>query len=135
MDRFVVKGNPDECWKWSGGDIRNGRPYYYRQTAARALCVKKYGPPPSNKHTASHTCGNKWCVNDDHIVWETMLENMSREDCRGSNKYPGVTKSNSWYRARIYTGGKRYDLGTFATPEEAKKARDEFIRSRNVVSQ
>jgi hypothetical protein len=39
---------------------------------ARWILFEKYGEQPP-KVLAQHTCGNKWCVNPDHIVKGTAV--------------------------------------------------------------
>jgi hypothetical protein len=41
---------------------------------------KKHGHPPLGT-TASHLCGNPKCVNPDHLCWESMQYNATRNYC------------------------------------------------------
>ncbi|WP_420136113.1 HNH endonuclease [Sinorhizobium meliloti] len=34
------------------------------------------GEPPSNDHEAAHSCGNRECVNPNHLSWKTSSENQ-----------------------------------------------------------
>jgi len=47
------------------------------RSPARIICEKVYGPPPTPKHEAAHSCGNSHlgCVNRNHIRWATHAEN------------------------------------------------------------
>ena len=44
----------------------------------RLMCEYKNGPPPSDAHFASHSCGRgqDGCVNPNHLRWKTCSENM-----------------------------------------------------------
>ena len=55
-----------------------------------AATVSAHGPKPSPKssapgdeYTASHICQNSYCVNPDHLCWETLNDNWSRNGCVG----------------------------------------------------
>ena len=56
----------------------------YHQVA----CTSKNGVKPMAKSLdygesiqASHTCQNWYCINPDHLIWETLLANLSRQKC------------------------------------------------------
>jgi hypothetical protein len=53
----------------------NGRTY----RVGRLLCELLYGPAPSPKHHAAHSCGRgqDGCVHPKHIRWATPKENMA----------------------------------------------------------
>lgn len=38
--------------------------------------------PPSNDVEASHLCNHTWCLNPEHLVWETRATNAARKNCR-----------------------------------------------------
>jgi hypothetical protein len=46
---------------------------------SRIVCELVYGPAPSAKHNALHTCGkgDLACVNPRHIYWGTQKDNMA----------------------------------------------------------
>lgn len=56
----------------------NGRNYW----AHRLVCELAHGKPPTDEHTAAHTCGkgHDGCVNPHHLAWKTQAENLA--DCR-----------------------------------------------------
>jgi len=37
--------------------------------------------PASDDLEASHLCNHNWCVNPNHLLWETRGENLSRRNC------------------------------------------------------
>lgn len=71
----------DACllWPFSRNNMGYGQVTIEGQkwVASRYLATKKRGQPPTPKHEAAHTCGkgHEGCVNPNHIVWKTRLEN------------------------------------------------------------
>lgn len=45
--------------------------------ASRWMCVLAHGKPPSPKHEAAHSCGNRPCFNPNHLSWKTPVGNQS----------------------------------------------------------
>jgi len=43
--------------------------------------------PPSSNVTASHLCGNAYCIS--HCIWETLAENVARNNCHESGSVSG----------------------------------------------
>lgn len=43
--------------------------------AHRAVCTIAHGQPPTKKHHAAHNCGNRGCVNPQHLRWATAKQN------------------------------------------------------------
>jgi hypothetical protein len=37
--------------------------------------------PASLNLEASHLCNHNWCVNPNHLLWETREDNLSRRNC------------------------------------------------------
>lgn len=77
----VLTYDGDDCliWPFNRGSIGyaliglDGR----MQNVHRTACRLVYGPPPSPKHHAAHSCGNGHlgCVNPQHLRWATPKEN------------------------------------------------------------
>ena len=68
------------------GTIVENRNLKYHQVA----CTSKNGVKPMAKSldygesiTVSHTCQNWYCINPDHLIWETLRANISRQKCFG----------------------------------------------------
>lgn len=80
------------CWTWTGPTRRHGggpRPAVCIRTekgprqfnAARLMTEIFHGP--IGTHEASHLCEDNWmCINPDHLVPETHLDNIRRRDGR-----------------------------------------------------
>jgi hypothetical protein len=76
--------NGDDCVIWPFGKNSGGygsmkfgdavRP------ASRVMCTLTHGEPPSLIHEAAHSCGNRPCINPNHLRWATPVENIS--DCK-----------------------------------------------------
>jgi len=73
------------CFVWVGAVFNhNGhkrpriRRNYKDKYAVNFICDELKGPLPKGL-TRSHICKNKLCVNPDHIVYETLQENVARE--------------------------------------------------------
>jgi hypothetical protein len=46
------------------------------------MCELIHGSAPEGAE-ASHLCEDNWlCVNPDHLLWETKIENIARRDAR-----------------------------------------------------
>lgn len=73
----------EECLSWPFSRHRNGRPIWVggglpSNLVSRALCIELYGPSPTPKHQAAHSCGNGHlaCVNPKHLYWATPKQNV-----------------------------------------------------------
>lgn len=78
--------------------------------AHRAVCHIHNGPPPTEKHHASHHCGNKLCVNPAHIRWATPVENEADKVLHGTapiGEANGCAKLTSEQVAEIRALGGR----------------------------
>ena len=48
------------------------------------------GPAPEGRTDASHLCGNPWCFEPEHLVWEDRAANIARRGCPGRVLVDGV---------------------------------------------
>jgi hypothetical protein len=64
--------------------------------AHRYVCRLAHGEPPMPKGEAAHTCGNKLCVNPQHLYWADHVTNMA------DAKRHGVLRGGGRYRQRIF---------------------------------
>lgn len=79
---IVMPYDGDDCLIWpfsrtpgGYGQIRvNGKTGY----VTRLICQEMFGPPPSPKHHAAHSCGNgsKGCCTKRHLRWASPAENI-----------------------------------------------------------
>lgn len=53
-------------------------------TAHRAMAMIAHGDPPTPKHHAAHSCGNRACVNSRHLRWASPSENESDKRLHGT---------------------------------------------------
>ena len=78
----------DDCLLWPFASLtkkygifkHNGE----RVLAHRWACIQTYGPPPSDKHHAAHSCGCPLCVNPKHLRWATPEENQADRIIHGT---------------------------------------------------
>jgi len=55
-------------------------------TGHRLACEIAHGPPPAAKMDAAHGCGNRGCVNPQHLRWATRLDNMADSLAHGTRR-------------------------------------------------
>lgn len=64
--------------------------------AHRVLCEIVYGPPPTPKHEAAHSCGrgDQGCVNRKHLSWKTRSGNQRDRRKHGTQRIcaPGTSR-------------------------------------------
>lgn len=135
-ERLWAKVNKTEtCWLWTGslnypggyGEIREGAHKGRKLYAHRVAYELFKGEIPAGMHI-DHTCHVKNCVKPDHLRAVTCKQNMeNRTGANRDNVSSGVlgVSWSSWtrnWRARVRHNGKRYEVGNFATIEEAEAA-------------
>lgn len=81
----------DECLPWPFKSKSQGRGLVYlpngtERLASRVLCEMVYGPPPTPRHEAAHSCGkgHEGCVNPKHLRWATPEENQADKIIHGT---------------------------------------------------
>lgn len=81
------------CWNWTGALKHDGYPEHTRQIGISAsgpqfayfVKTKQTAFPAGTE--ASHQCGNKICVNPDHIEAETHPENLAQKILHGTSNH------------------------------------------------
>lgn len=91
LTTVVLPFESDECLTWpftrnntGAGTIKaEGR----NRLVARIVCAELYGPAPTPKHEAAHSCGNGHlaCVNGRHLRWATRAENEADKVLHGTS--------------------------------------------------
>lgn len=80
----------DECviWPFSVGSSGYGQVSIKGKNrgAHRVSCEIAHGPTPSPLHQAAHRCGNRSCVNGNHLRWATPAENCSDKHEHGTHR-------------------------------------------------
>lgn len=104
-----AKHTGQECLEWPFAISRWGYGFVQvgeqKRVASRVMCETAHGDAPTSSHEAAHFCGNKLCVNPNHLRWATPSENqMDRVAHETSNR------------------GSRHGLSKL-TPEKVKQIR------------
>jgi hypothetical protein len=56
-------------------------------TAHRLMCEATHGQRPSEEYQAAHDCGNRSCINPQHIRWKTPVENAFDRVIHGTHQF------------------------------------------------
>ena len=91
-----------DCWiwkgyVWQGNPMMNSSantPMLLRPTLLEEL----HGERPEWAKAATTTCGNRLCVNPDHVKWETMDEYRRRCRAKAAAKMTVEQVEESWKR-------------------------------------
>lgn len=125
----------------------NGRRFVtvYRRAIRRTYCVslllaRAYGiPNPQGKGYVIHRNHDNGDFRRGNLAWATLLEQRMHDGTRFTCPYYGVTRVKrgrypmlQWV-AFFRVNKRRYDLGYFATPEEAAHAYDREVRRRRLA--
>lgn len=129
--RFWAKVQKSEnCWAWTALTNSDGYGHIwvdgrYRR-AHRVAWEMTNGPIPEGMDL-DHRCGNRACVNPDHLRVTTRSQNgqhRTGSQCNNTSGVRGVTwrKDKNTWRARATLNGRLYHGGYYPTLEAADKA-------------
>ncbi len=88
----ILKTN--NCWLWQG--VNNGiHPIFYVLGAskivyAHRLSFELFKEPITDGNIVMHTCDKPLCVNPDHLIQGTQLQNMTDMVKKGRGRFPGT---------------------------------------------
>ena len=99
-----------------------------KMTVHRLLGIA-FIPNPENKPCIDHIDRNRQNNNISNLRWATESENSSNRKAYGEVPFRGVTKTKNGnrFQATICIDGKRQNIGTYDTPEEASEAYNNYI--------
>lgn len=90
LRNVVILHEDDACLIWPFAKNGAGYPHMLHdgsyQLVHRLVCKIAHGEPPSNKHQAAHSCGERTCVNKRHIRWATQIENEQDKLIHGTRQ-------------------------------------------------
>lgn len=109
----------DECLIWPYSCCTPGYGLFMtekkRCLAHREMCRLTHGEPPAPGYQAAHSCGNRRCVNPNHLSWKSPGENQLDRRIHGTHAVKR-TKLNARQAAQI-----RQLKGTETSIETAAK--------------
>lgn len=112
------KRKPHLCY--AEGKVRAGG---YRRT----LLLHRVLTNASSSQVVDHIDGNTLDNRLSNLRIVTNVENLFHCHRRDRHKFTGVTLNGSGWQARATINYRRYNIGTFATREEASLARAAFL--------
>lgn len=75
-----------ECLLWPFGRNTYGYAVMGKRIVSRLVCEEEYGPPPSPRQDAAHSCGkgHLGCVSRSHLRWDTRAGNLADKIAHGT---------------------------------------------------
>lgn len=87
----VVKGLSDECWKWNGATVTQGRGVFRwngRVILATRIVWEITNRPVPEGQCVLHRCDVPWCCNPAHLFIGTHTDNMRDMISKHRNNQP-----------------------------------------------
>jgi len=117
----VDRGEPDECWPWKAGTLRDG----YGQFKAKKRSVRSHRIAyflHNKKWPLSlvcHTCDNPSCCNPAHLFLGTPKDNLA--DCAAKGRTSRLIGEKHWSRKHptLISRGERVGGSFFTTGQVA----------------
>ena len=112
--RHVASTPPGKCWEWVGaaggkGEHRYG--VFQNTTAHRWNYARIHGDP--GDLVVDHLCGNKMCVNPDHLEAVTQRENLLRS--------PNTLNSKNAAKTHCKDGHEFTEENTYISPTNGQR--------------
>ena len=85
LENVALSSREETCIEWPYARNNTGYGVRGSEYVHRLVCEKMHGPPPTKKHQAAHSCGNRLCVNWRHIRWATPSENQRDRIAHGTH--------------------------------------------------
>lgn len=121
----------DKCIPWpyhvganGYGDLRFGG---YRGPHA-IMCSIHHGKRPSEHHEVAHSCGNRVCVNPEHLRWATRVENAADKKIHGTQPLGDRCHSSKLTESDVI------EIRKLRETETLKRLSDKFGVSISTVS-
>jgi hypothetical protein len=115
--KFANKGNPDECWNWSGQRDKDGYGCFRFSTAkpmrAHRYSFELHGGQPQDGLFVCHKCDNPSCVNPNHLYLGSQSDNMKDRHRAGKTPFRISIETVKAIKASAETGAvlaKRYNI-------------------------
>lgn len=116
------------CLVWTGATNSTGYAQINlgnrRELVHRLVFQDSHGPIPEGIYI-DHRCGNPSCVDVRHLRLATPKQNVEHQTkllSTNTSGYRGVYRKRNRWMVRVEHNGKRYDLYSFVTAEEANEA-------------
>lgn len=121
LSKFT-RGREDECWPWTGGLAGRAKvPHFalnYRYYSGRRVVYEMVKAVELRSSTHLYmTCGNKTCVNPDHMIWQLHGGNLPKSKCKRGHD---MTNEDNIY---ITTQGKRACRACIRITGQARRER------------
>lgn len=87
IDLALLYVSDMECLVWPFGKGSHGYGVFRNTLVHRMVCKKIHGKPTKNKTQVAHSCGNRSCVNPQHLRWATRKENEEDKIKHGKSNH------------------------------------------------